>query len=202
MTGEQECTMVGMVGWEPVSQPECSRRRVALAGRVIDKRSQTPIAGAVVVLRRSVDADGDRVGRTQSRSDGLFYFMDLRTDTYRLHVSAPHLGTRYGEVAIDRTVDTQQPVRGDDVALPPTCITGEVADPEKKPVAGAQVRLVGDTRIVVTGADGCFEFSPLPASNPTIEITAQDFKLFTQSVSLECGKEKRVEVKLESKRKT
>ena len=79
--------MVGIAGWEPVSQPECSRRRVALAGRVIDQRSQAPIAGATVEIRQAVKSgkgtrtSGAALDRTLSHSDGLFYFLDLRSGT-------------------------------------------------------------------------------------------------------------------------
>ncbi len=72
----------------------------------------------------------DRPDRVFSQSDGIFCFVDLPPGPYRLRVSAPELGTRYGVVEIGPFEVQAAPAEGPfpvaraDVDLPPTRIRG------------------------------------------------------------------------------
>src|SRR5262249_761082 len=77
---------------------QTARHQVAIAGRVLDAETGKPLAGVLinivsmpVAFRRKVEllskspaALTERVDRTRSRADGLFYFLDLPEGKYTL----------------------------------------------------------------------------------------------------------------------
>lgn len=173
-------------------------RAVALAGQVTDGVSGKPIAGAVVEIV-------DRPERTVSRPDGIFFFLDLPADSYRLRVIAPQLGTRYGTVETDavqvedgRDAAGRVKVAKADVKLPPTRIHGQVTRSDNaQPIVGAKVRLRGDTTVVRTDADGRYALTGLVAGNPTLEVSAANFVTASQAVELGAGQDLTVDIALQ-----
>lgn len=149
-----------------------------------------------------------RIDHTCSQGDGVFFFTDLPPgeagEQYRLRVSVPETGTRYGVVETDAVTI---PVRPDDrpanparvdIELPVTRIHGLVTDDAGEPVAGARVRLRGDTTIVRSRGDGRYELSRLLAGNPRLEVSAPGFVTFTQPVeALAVGEARQVDVTLQ-----
>lgn len=149
-----------------------------------------------------------RVDHTLSQGDGVFFFTDLPPgeagEQYRLRVSVPDTGTRYGVVETDAVT---APTRPDDrpatparvdVELPVTRIHGQVVDDGGEPVAGARVRLGADTTVVRTWANGRYQLSRLLAGNPTLVVSAPGFVTFSQPVeALAAGEARQVDVTLQ-----
>src|SRR5437879_4338055 len=93
-------------------EPLRIRHVASIAGAVTDAVSKRRIAGAVAKITdgppewkaklAAASANPDyskrpnRLDHAVSQSDGVFYFSDLPSGTYRLKVSVPELGTRLG----------------------------------------------------------------------------------------------------------
>jgi hypothetical protein len=89
---------------------------VSIAGAVQDRATRTRIGGARVEITEGPPAfqamlaaqaadpawqhRQERPDRTVSQSDGIFIFVDLPSGPYRLRVSAPEMGSRYGAVEV------------------------------------------------------------------------------------------------------
>lgn len=189
------------------------RHVVSIAGAVRDKATQRPIAGALVEIaegpptfRALLAAKAanpawtrrrERLDRVYSRPDGVFCFTDLPAGHYRLKISAPALGTRYGvaEVGLYEVLPDpgagQVPVARANVDLPPTRIHGTVTDAVTgKPIPGARVRLRGDTVVVRTGGDGTYDLSQQIAGEPTLQVTAPSYKPEARKLELAAGQER------------
>ena len=136
----------------------------------------------------------DRLDRVFSQSDGIFYFVDLPPGPYRLRVTAPEMGTRYGEAKIGPLDVKAAPAEGPfplaraDVDLPPTRIHGVVTDAVSgRPMPAARVRLLGDTTVVKTGDDGAYDLSRQIAGAPALQVTALNFQPVTRRLALAAG---------------
>jgi hypothetical protein len=196
------------------------RRAVAIAGRVTDAQTGMPLAAALIEITAGPPAyqaalaalssdpswprRPERLDRRLSRPDGMYAFSDLPVGSYALRVSAPQLGSRYGVavLAAVRVWDTREPsgrVKLDpaDAAIAPTRISGQVkAAASGQALAGAKVRLRGDTNIVLTGDDGRYALNGLVAGTPTVEVVAATFATFSQEVTLSAGQQQTVNVAL------
>jgi hypothetical protein len=189
------------------------RHVVSIAGAVRDKATQRPIAGALVEIAEGPPAfrallaakaanpawtrRRERLDRVYSRADGAFCFVDLPAGRYRLNVSAPEMGTRYGVVKVENLEvqpdpgEGRVPVARADVELPPTRIHGTVTDAvTEKPIPGARVRLLGDTVVVKTGDDGAYDLSQQIAGEPTLQVTAPRYKPEARKLKLAAGQER------------
>lgn len=197
------------------------QHRVAVAGTITDSITRKPIPDALVEIRQGPAAyqakvnilSGDpawvlldqRFGRTRSRYDGLFFFLDLSPGNYLLRVSAPQLGSRYGVVEVGpytvqagRDANGRVRVTQADVVLSPTRIEGHVTRSDNnQPVAGAQVRLRGAPRTTVTAGDGGYLLSDLVAGNPTVEVSAATFQTIHRTVQLQAGQLHAVNITLQ-----
>jgi protocatechuate 3,4-dioxygenase beta subunit len=196
------------------------RRTVAVAGRVTDALTGQPLAGAIVEVtggppefvtkRAALAADpawaqrAERLDRRVTRPDGWYALSDLPPGTYTLQVSVPHLGTRYQAAALLNNIAIAAPPGPNEpanpvfvhVALQPTRVKGRVTRNGGQGVAGAKVRLRGDTTVVPTDDDGRFVLSRIVAGKPTIEITAKNFQPFSQTLTLNAGQELTVDTVL------
>lgn len=189
------------------------RHVVSIAGAVRDKATQRPIAGALVevaegppTFRALLAAKAanpawtrrrERLDRVYSRTDGVFCFVDLPAGHYRLKISAPAMGTRYGAVELGpyevkaAPEEGPLPVARADANLPPTQIHGTVTDAvTQKPIPGARVRLLGDTVVVRTGDDGVYDLSRQIAGAPTLQVTAPRYKPEARKLELAAGQER------------
>lgn len=146
-----------------------------------------------------------RIDRTWSHSDGIFFFLDLPPgepgEGYRLRVTLPRMGTRFGVVETPLVVlptrPTERPMRPVqvDVELPATRLHGSVTEQrltvdntlETLPVRGATVRIRGTSDRAETDANGWYELDQLLASRPTIEIAAPGFAPVVQRIELYQG---------------
>ena len=189
------------------------RHVVSIAGVVRDKATSRPIGGALVeitecppafrALLAAKAADPawahrrERLDRVHSRADGAFYFVDLPPGSYRLNVSAPDLGTRYGVAEVGPCEVQAVPERDRSRwrrrmwSLPPTRIHGTVTDAVTgKPIPGARVRLLGDTVVVKTGDDGAYDLSQQIAGEPTLQVTAPRYRPEARKLELAAGQER------------
>jgi|GEM_PF-3282894 len=150
---------------------------------------------------------GKRIDRATSQSDGVFFFLDLPPgeagETYRLRVSMPHRGSRYGIVETDpiavqpNLVGEQVQVAQVDVELPVTQIVGSVTDQNGQVVPRARVRLRGDARSVESGEDGSYRLRHLLAGKPTLEASSAGFETALQRVELVAGQTLELDIVLQ-----
>jgi hypothetical protein len=189
------------------------RHVVSIAGVVRDKATSRPISGALVEIAECPEAfrallaakaadpawvhRRERLDRVYSRADGAFCLVDLPPGSYRLHVSAPDLGTRAGTIEVGPYEVQAAPENGPftvaraDVELPPTRIHGTVTDGVTgKPIPGARVRLLGDTVVAKTGDDGAYDLSQQIAGEPTLQVTAPLYRPEARKLELAAGQER------------
>lgn len=165
------------------------RRRVALAGHVLDALSKAPIAGAVVRLVDGPPAfrqlcerlaalraanpgwqpRGDPPDRRVCRGNGSFVFTDLAAGgEYRLRVAAPQLGSRYGSIELVVT----PPDYRLGLELPPTCISGTVRDANSgEALAGVRIALVGGDALAWTNSAGQYALGPITSGTWTVVMS-------------------------------
>jgi hypothetical protein len=194
---------------------------VSIAGRVTDEVSGAAIAGATIEVvdgppafekkRQTLANDpewerkAERLDRTTSHSDGIFFLSKLPPGMYRLRVTPPPPSSRYEtvetrQIEVAETRDERGRIQLDpaDVALSPTRIHGQVTRGDSgDAVVGARVRLVGDYRVVRTDSQGRYALTDLVASSPTLEVSAVQFKPVRREVSLQAGQNLNVDVVLE-----
>lgn len=135
--------MIGRRGWEAVGVPEGVRRRVVVAGQVIDAKTQAPLAAAVVEICALAEPGTGRWQQTMTRADGTYAFTGLPEGKYRLHVYVPHPSSPYGEFTDEYQVTIQDaplPPQWIEVPLQPGAVAGGVP-PDPTPVVKPMVRL-------------------------------------------------------------
>lgn len=174
---------------------EEKRRRVALAGVVVEKESGRPVAGAEVAIEsgpaafEELRALAPARATTTSAADGHFHFLDLPGGTYTVAATVPGTGERFG-VARERTrvrVSREGAVTIGTLALalPTTRITGRVTTADGTPVPLAEVRVAGggDER-VLTDSDGRFELAVSEVGGRRLDVSARGFQHVRTTVQL------------------
>ncbi len=173
------------------------RHLAAIAGYVTNEISSKGIPAAVV------EVVGQNL-RTKTQNDGFFYFIDLPVGNYFLKISAPDLGTRYGEVEIsDVAVQTEtienvtlenitviKPILDPkaNVQLSPTSLVGEVKRSDNdEAIAQAVIRLLGSEAQTLTDNEGKYGLYDLRESKPSVQVSATGFVTATQTVPLTAG---------------
>jgi hypothetical protein len=74
------------------------RRRVTIAGQVVNALTQRSISGVTVQLSRQEQGNSTSVvSSTLTMADGWFYFLDLSAGKYNLEASLSEAGTRFGK---------------------------------------------------------------------------------------------------------
>lgn len=184
-----------MTQWQKM---EGTRRQVAIAGRVTDRQTGQAIAGADVSVK---NADQKLVANSRTAADGHYHVMDLADGEYTLEASVPAAGSRYGtaqgQATVERDTEHRIKMAVTDFDLPPTRIHGRVTDHDThQPIAGASVRLRGDTQIMLTDADGRYALDGLVKGNPTVEVSASKYTMTWQDTSLTAGQDQTVDVEL------
>lgn len=161
-------------------------------------------AVATLAANPAWERQPQRLDRAWSQADGVFFFQDLPPGDYRLRVSAPAWGTRYGSTETEPITVPPAPVgervrmQWVEVMLPATRVQGVVTDWDTgDPIPGARVRLRGDTTVVLTKEDGSYELSRLVQGKPLVEASALNFKVATQRVELAPGQMRIVNFRLE-----
>jgi hypothetical protein len=148
---------------------------------------------------------GARPGRTISQADGIYFFTDLPPGAYRLRVSAPQHGSRFGtvetgEVGVPPAPASGQPVavRRVDVDLPSTRVRGVVTRSDSgASVPGGLVRVRGDPQTTHTDEAGRYELRHLVQGSPTMEISAPNLVSTRRTVQLSAGQEQVLDIQLD-----
>lgn len=80
-------------------------------------------------------------------------------------------------------------------------IRGTVYDPNKAAIPGAAIELINEstneTRSIISGGEGQFTLSSLPAGTYRLKITAPHFATFTQTLTLNVNQDLRIDQSLE-----
>ncbi len=143
-------------------------------------------------------SSGQRLDRTRSAADGLFYFLDLPDGDYTLVVSLPAAARRYGQAQVTATVSrdshgTIQMVAAD-VALPPTALEGTITAEE--PISMAAVRILGSGERTWSDASGYYAFGGLEPGLRTVEFASSGYGIVAETVSLVQGTVQRLDLDL------
>jgi len=190
-----------MIWWE------VARHQVAISGRVTDAQRNQPIGDAEVVitempatfkeklkgaLKRFANGaapQGAGLGRTRTRPDGLFYFLDLPDGKYTLAAAAPRFGKRYGVVRQTTVVarDDSGALKPSFVAFPlqPTAVSGKItATGQKAGVVMAEVRVKGSGERAFSDARGQYWLAGIEPGNRTVVIVAQGYRSASQAITI------------------
>lgn len=195
---------------------ELSRRISGALVEIIVK--DAPVAFQTMVQAKQADPrwaqQRERIDRTWSHSDGIFYFLDLPRgepgEGYRLRVTMPQMATRFGKVETPLVMLSSRPPAPPfppvqvDVELPSTRIRGTITQRilhddgaiEVVPLLGVRVHLRGDSTYVRTGSNGFFELDRLLAGRPTLEILVPDVAPITQRIELLPGQVRTANVQI------
>jgi hypothetical protein len=150
-----------------------------------------------------------RPDQTKTVADGSFYFIDLPEGTYTLRASLPGAGSRYGTVqeAVEVKRDNQgniTEIARAEMLLPPTTLIGRIIDEANKPMAMAEIRVVGSGEFTFSEADdataqtedertGQFMLIGLEAGKREVRVTARGYEPATKEVMLNQGVEEKME---------
>jgi hypothetical protein len=193
-------------------QIDTTRHHVAISGFVADAITGDVIEGADVVMsampplfatrvalfqqtfsdydRKSGSkwkAMPERLDRTQSRNDGLFYFLDLPDGEYGLTITAPMFGGRYGSV--QRNVTVARIAGGSYVAncdlspLPPTTVRGAITS-EAANVGFARVRVKSSGESTICNDAGQYFITRIEPGVRTLLVSAKGYRPAAQDVSI------------------
>ncbi len=148
--------------------PPADDRPASFEGRVVSSATGSGIAGAELTFSRAGAAASTRAG-----PDGAFTFAPPVTGRWLLAAASAAgflpFAPEWGHSPVQLEARPGQHVRGLEVHLAPAVeLTGEVVDPEGRPVAGATVRLLGTASEAAllpvadrfeSGPDGRFTFA-------------------------------------------
>ena len=180
--------------------------RVSIAGRVVDSLMLKPLSRARVTIV-GMPAEVEREFRihakyayrgggsapedpstTLSRSDGLFWFVDLPEGEYQLRAEIPNMGRRCGvaEQKVSVTRDKQGNIQRATatLAVPMTRLSGKVTGSNHpNGVALAQVRVKGSGEQAVTDVLGVYSLQGIEAGKRKVVITASGYNAQTGEVN-------------------
>jgi hypothetical protein len=183
---------------QAVTEKAIIRHRVAIAGRVIDAKTQQAIAGAQITLSEMPDKyrsilklkamqyrveswERMRPDRTYSDQDGYYFFRDLPAGDYTLVASLPKAGTRYSSATQSVTIAAGSETNGVihiDLFLSPTGVQGKITAPENEKLI-AKVRIQGQNEYALTNGDGEYLLTGVEASPQAVVlvISASGYEL-------------------------
>ena len=188
---------------------EATRHQVALAGQVTDEQTGRAIRGVRVEITSAPstfqewlnerkkqygdrwDSMNEREDRTRTVPDGHFRFIDLPDGQYTLTVSLPGVGSRYSTaqlvVIVTRDDKGNINMAQADIALPPTTIKGKISEQSAESVPMAEVRVKGSGERVFSNSKGEYLMAGLEKGKRTVLVSAQGFKVASQTAQLNTG---------------
>ncbi len=189
-----------------VTPPSPRDRDRRLAGALIEIIAGPPefellvAAWALGPVQRGIRPD-----RTFSQVDGIYFFTDLPPGAYRLRISMPQHGSRFGVVETDVTTVAPAPAFGQplalkvvDIELPSTRIRGIVTRSDSgASVPGGLVRVRGDPQATHTDDAGRYELRRLVQGKTTVEISAPNLASIHRTVEVVAGQEQVLDIQLD-----
>lgn len=186
------------------------RHQVAIAGTVRDLQTAEHIGGVILTITNGPPAFlfqrdlqkkqysmrwqtmVERIDRTRTAPDGLYYFLDLPDGQYTLEASLPGSGTRYGSAVATGTVarDDGNILLGQvDMTLAPTTVEGQVTKEgdggSDDGVQMAVVRLRGSGEQAYTDQDGHYALTAIETGERTVDVSAQGYQEASSTVMLD-----------------
>jgi len=191
-----------------VSNWQIARHRVAIAGQVLDAGTGKGVAGAEVTMSAMPSAFKNKVAiaslayensgndrlerldRTSTRKDGIFYFLDLPDGKYSLTASIPRYGTRYG--ATQQSAQVARDGKGNykigfvNLTLQPTTVKGKITgSAHKGGVVLAEVRVKGSGERTFSDGQGQYVVSGIEPGKRVLLVNAQGYRAASEHVTLE-----------------
>lgn len=141
---EYESTSVPVVvGIEDV---EIALRPTTLTGKVINTRSNSPLAGATIIAEGPNSASSTTI----TDEEGEYLLIDVPSEAT---VSVVYDGFSAASQPVGQSVSI-------DFAIRPDVVSGMVADQDGQPLAGATVQM--GSAVATTGADGAYRLGGVP----------------------------------------
>ncbi|HBE16263.1 MAG TPA: hypothetical protein DEG17_25055 [Cyanobacteria bacterium UBA11149] len=199
---------------------EAKVHQVAIAGQVRDGETSGPIHQARVKIVDMPDSLKtklalkakqygvnwenlpQRLDQTYSAVDGFFHFIDLPEGEYKLAVSLPGSGTRYGEAETTVNISSDGDkikLAAADISLPPTAIKGKVINNDNTAVVMAKIQVVGSGEYTFSNGEGQYLLIGLETSSQkrTVQVSARGYRLSSQHVQLNRGETKIIDFQLQ-----
>ena len=190
-----------------MSEWQIARHQVAIAGRVTDSIQGKPLAsvevaitGMPVPFRKKLETlsiqygerwatMSERPDKTNTRADGLFYFLDLPDGKYTVSASLPSAGRRYGaaqgSATVSRDTEGRLKMASVNLALQPTTVNGKItATGHKAGVMMAEVRVKGSGERAFSDAQGQYILSGIEPGKRTVLVLKQGFRAASQLVTI------------------
>ena len=191
-----------------MSDWQITRHRVAIAGKVLDGGTGKSVAGAVAAITAmppafenkvaiAASAYGarwekmsERLDRTKTRKDGLFYFLDLPDGQYTISASIPGHGSRYGvaqgTAAVSRDKKGNFKVAFVTLTAQATTVKGKITGTShKNGVVFAEVRVKGSNERTFTDTQGQYTVAAIEPGQRVLLASAQGYRTASQRVTLE-----------------
>jgi hypothetical protein len=144
---------------------------------------------AAIQYGKRWEAMTERPDRTQTRENGLFYFLDLPDGKYRLGATLPGAGARCDKADVEVTVSRED--KGSrkfdflNLALPQTVLKGKVTGPNHKTgIAMAEVRLKGSGEHAFSDLQGQYLLSGIEPGKRTVLVFARGYREASQAVTI------------------
>lgn len=186
---------------------QIARRQVAIAGRVTDGVSGKPLSGVHVTIvtmpplfKNKLEVAAlqygnrwatmtERADKTQTRHDGLFYFLDLPDGKYGLSASLSSPGKRYSKadeaVVVARDAKGGMKLTFTNFVLQQTMLKGKVTCPgHKTGVAMAEVRVKGSGERAFSDVQGQYLLAGIEPGKRTVLVFAQGYREAEQAVTI------------------
>jgi hypothetical protein len=190
-----------------VVKPVEAHHRVAIAGRVTDAGTLKPLGGVAVKIvgmpaalerisamkRRAMqhgsgEAQLERVYRTRTAADGLFYFLDLPDGHYTIAATLSPCGRRYGSsqggAKVSRDAKGNLTMAFLELGLQPTTVLGKVTG-GKSALLMAEIRVMGSDERVFSDAQGRYALRGIEPGKRVIVAVARGYKAASKPITIE-----------------
>lgn len=163
-----------------------------------DMSNKYPIEDVIVTI------DGCSLSKqTRTSKFGYYEFTEL----YPGHYKVTYEREGYYDILMTLRLENETPMRIRTLTMDPipkSMISGYVLDTQGNPINGARLRLVGIEKLIsqytVSDSNGFFSFSDVDSGTYAIIAGKRGYKISKQTVTLEDGEQKEMEITLEKRR--